>query len=71
MAGEIIKTREMATDVDDFKIYLEEMNGGPLEIDLQMQTDLQMDDVSCSEFDLYDVGAIEDKGTMIDDDWRR
>ena len=40
MAGEIIKTREMATDVDDFKIYLEEMNGGPLEIDLQMQTDL-------------------------------
>ena len=30
-----------------------------------------MDEVSNGIFDLYEVGAIEDKGTMIDDDWRR
>ena len=44
----------------DFKIYLEEMNGGPLELELQMQTSLHMEEVSNSEFDLYDVGAIKD-----------
>ena len=30
-----------------------------------------MDEVSNSQFDLYEVGAIEDKGTMIDEMWRR
>ena len=36
-----------------------------------MQTSLKMDEVSNSQFDLYEVGAIEDKGTMIDEMWRK
>lgn len=36
-----------------------------------MQTSYYMDEVSNSVFDLYEVGAIEDKQTMIDPEWRR
>ena len=52
-------------------MYLEELNGGPLQLEIEMQTSLKMDEVSNSQFDLYEVGAIEDKGTMIDEMWRR
>ena len=55
----------------DHKEFLEELNGGPLEFENQMQTSLYMDEVSNSGFDLYEVGAIEDKETMIDPEWRR
>ena len=57
--------------MDDFGLYLEELNGGPLKLEIEMQTSLKMDEVSNSQFDLYEVGAIEDKGTMIDEMWRR
>ena len=57
--------------MDDFGLYLEELNGGPLQLEIEMQTSLKMDEVSNSQFDLYEVGAIEDKGTMIDEMWRK
>lgn len=69
--GEVVNTLEIATDMNDHKLYLEEMNGGPLEFELQMQTSYYMDEVSNSAFDLYEVGAIEDQETMIDPEWRR
>ena len=47
------------------------MNGGPLTFELQMQTDLVMEDKENDKFDLYEVGEIEDKCTWIDVDWRR
>jgi hypothetical protein len=71
IAGEIIKTIEIATDMDDHGDYLQEMNGGPLKLELQMQTSFYLEDFSNSGFDLYEVGAIEDKGTDIDPQWRR
>ena len=30
-----------------------------------------MDDASNSQFDLYEIGAVEDRGTWIDAEWRR
>lgn len=36
VAGEIIKTREFGTEMDDFPIYLEELNGGPLTLEINM-----------------------------------
>ena len=57
--------------MDDFALYLEELNGGPLQLEIEMQTSLKVDEVSNSQFDLYEVGAIKDKGTMIDEMWRR
>lgn len=68
---EIVTTNEVATDMFDHKLFLEELNGGPLEIDLEMQTSLYMDDASNSCFDLYEAGAVQDQETMIDPDWRR
>ena len=69
--GEIVTTKEISTDMFDHKLFLEELNGGPLEFENQMQTSLYMDEVENSAFDLYEVGAIEDKETMIDPEWRR
>lgn len=57
--------------MDEFKLYLEALNGGPLEFELAMQTSLYMEDASNSAFDLYETGAIVDKGTEIDPVWRR
>ena len=71
IAGEFIKTQDVGTDVDDFKHYLEDQLGGPLNLDCQMQTSLYMDNVSISQFDPYEVGAVVDKGTYIDAAWRR
>ena len=68
---EIVTTNEVATDMFDHKLFLEELNGGPLEIELEMQTSLYMDDASNSCFDLYEAGAVHDQETMIDPDWRR
>ena len=57
--------------MEGHKAFLEDMNGGPLNFAIEMQTELYLDDMSNSAFDLYDVGAIEDKGTIIDPEWRR
>ena len=57
--------------MDDHQNYLIEMNGGPLHYELQMQTSLYHDDASNSGFDLYDVGAVQDQGTAVDQEWRR
>ena len=61
----------MATDTDDYTIYLEELNGGPLALEVLVQTSDHYEDVSNSEFDLYEIGQIKDKGTKIDSQWRK
>lgn len=58
IAGEIIRTVNMGTDMEDHHNYLVEMNGGPLHYELAMQTSLELDDASNSGFDLYDVGCV-------------
>ena len=37
VGGEVVfKTIEMATDMEDFELWLEELNGGPLKADVPM-----------------------------------
>ena len=57
--------------MSEFDRYLEEQNGGPLQLDLMVQTSLYYENKSVSEFDLYEVGAVKDHGTYIDPEWRR
>ena len=46
--------------------FLEYCNGGPLQIDAELQAEPIADDRSCSGFDLYEVGAIADAETFVD-----
>ena len=71
VAGELIKTNEVATDMDGHYEYLENINGGPLKFEVIMQTDLVMEDRSNSGFDLYEAGAVADQETFVDAQWRR
>jgi len=32
--GEVIKTRQLGTEMEDFDTYLEDMNGGPLTLEI-------------------------------------
>ena len=71
VAGELIKMNDMSTDMDGHVEYLENMNGGPLRFDMILQTDLILEDRSCSGFDLYEAGAVADQETWVDAEWRR
>ena len=46
--GEVIQTLDVETDMEGYQHYLEQVNGGPLTFELQMQTDLIMDDAQNS-----------------------
>ena len=50
---------------------MEDMNGGPLQLEVEMQVSLQMEDRSNGGFDLFEVGAIHNQETYVDADWRR
>lgn len=64
--GELIKTDEVATDMEGYITWLEKLNNGPLTLPVEIQTELQMDDHACSNFDLHEVGAVHDVATFID-----
>ena len=56
----VIATKEAGTDLDDFKLWLEELNGGPLTQAAEQQVSVEYADESNSGFDLLEVGAMHE-----------
>ena len=71
IAGDFIETKAVSTDVHDFEQYLEEMNGGPLQYEVEMQTSLHCEEAGNDPIDLFEVGAVFNNETFIDPMWRR